>query len=225
MKLTGTFNGVSFRVIAGFLLALNTSRAVELPSALATDATDWINVLPAKNLSGWTRVAIPATNALGQPQWHLDDSQQRLICVGNGGHEMLRFDRRLTNCIFHVEFRFMALSLDHPHYNSGIYIRNSADGSIWHQCQLAADGGYLFGNTPVKGVPETFLAPAETRCWKSATEWNTVELTAQGGTLSVWFNGAALSRLEHCEMPSGYVALEAEGYAIEFRNLKLKARP
>jgi len=28
-----------------------------------------------------------------------------------------------------------------------------------------------------------------------------------------------------CAVPAGYVALESEGYAIEFRNLKLKLLP
>jgi hypothetical protein len=41
----------------------------------------------------------------------------------------------------------------------------------------------------------------------------------------VWFNGAEVSEFGHCEMPAGYIALEAEGHAIEFRNLKLKRLP
>ena len=34
-----------------------------------------------------------------------------------------------------------------------------------------------------------------------------------------------MSEFSGCEMAAGYVALEAEGYAIEFRNLKLKELP
>lgn len=199
--------------------------AAELPSALTTAPRGWADVMPPMDLQGWSRVAIPPTNTLGRTQWHLDAAHQLLVCDGDGGHEILRYDRKLTNNIFHVEFRFVPLSEKHPHYNSGIFIRNSADGTICHQCQLTSDGGYLFGITLVSGQPESFMVQAETRCWKSAVEWNTVEITARGTTLSVWFNGAALSTLEHCEVPAGYIALEAEGYAIEFRNLKLKELP
>lgn len=205
--------------------AVLKAEAAELPSALATDTNGWADVMPPTDLSGWSRVAIPPTNTLGRAQWHLDVTNQLLVCDGDGGHEMLRFDRKLTNGIFHVEFRFVPLSEKHPHYNSGIFIRNSADGSIYHQCQLTSDGGYLFGDTLVHGKLESFLAQAENRCWKSATNWNAVEVTARGSTLSVWFNGAILSTLEHCEVSAGYIALEAEGYAIEFRNLKLKELP
>jgi len=194
-------------------------------SALDADANGWVNLMPAADLKGWTRIAIPPTNALGRAQWHLDAPRQVLVCDGDGGHEMLRFDRELTNVIFHVECRFVPVTVKKPHYNSGIFIRNSADGSIWHQCQLTMDGGYLFGNTPANGQLKSFLSPVEDHCMKKAGEWNTVELTATGRTLTVWFNGAVESEFTGCEIPTGYIALESEGYAIEFRNLKLKELP
>jgi 3-keto-disaccharide hydrolase len=226
MKITCRSHAPFAALLLGMLLAFQfKASAAELPSALATEPKGWADVMPPADLRGWTRVAIPPTNALGRAQWHLDVARRLLVCDGDGGHEMLRFDRKLTNAIFHVEFRFAPLSEKHPHYNSGIFIRNSVDGTIWHQCQLTSDGGYLFGDTPVNGKPKSFLSPAENRCWKSAVDWNTVEITARGSTLSVWFNGAALSELANCQMPAGYIALESEGYAIEFRNLKLKELP
>ncbi len=226
MKFTCRFTGPLIALLLGMMHAVRSDAATpELPSALAAEPNGWMDVLPPADLQGWSRVAIPSTNTLGRAQWHLDIARQLLVCDGDGGHEMLRFDRKLTNAIFHVEFRFVPLTVKHPHYNSGVFIRNSADGAIWHECQLTSEGGYLFGNTPVNGQLESFMSPAENRCWKSAVEWNTVEVTARGSTLSVWFNGAALSALEHCEMPAGYIALEAEGFAIEFRNLKLKELP
>lgn len=225
MKFPGRTN-LSFVVLLfGTVFAVYVAKTAELPSALASAPGGWTDVMPSADFQGWTRIAIPPTNTLGRAQWHMDVTNQTLVCSGDDGHEMLRFDRKLTNCIFHVEFRFVPLTVKHPHYNSGIFIRNSADGAIWHQCQLTSDGGYLFGNTPVKGRTEPFMSPAEDRCWKSAIEWNTVEVTARDATVSVWFNGAELSTLEHCEMRSGYIALEAEGYAIEFHNLKLKELP
>ncbi len=213
-------------LLAAFLLGIGAdARAEKLPDALTTEPAGWTDVMPPADLQGWSRVAIPSTNALGRAQWQVDVTNRLLVCTGDGGHEMLRFDRRLTNAIFHVEFRFVTLTTKHPHYNSGIFIRNSADGTIWHQCQLTSDGGYIFGNTPVNGQPQLFLVPAENRCWKSAVEWNTMEVTARGSTLTCWCNGNVLSTLEHCEVSAGYLALEAEDFAIEFRNLKLKELP
>ncbi len=202
-----------------------TAFAEPTPSAWEAEAKGWSDIQPTADLKGWTRLAIPATNTLGRAQWHLDTTNQLLVCDGDGGHDMLRYDQPITNGIFHVECRFIPLPGKKNYYNSGIFIRNSADGVIWHQCQVMSDGGYLFGNTPVNGENKRFLAQVDSRCFKKAGEWNTVELTAKGKTLSVWCNGAVVCELPDCEVPAGYVALESEGYAIEFRNLKLKTLP
>ncbi|MGD0500906.1 MAG: family 16 glycoside hydrolase [Bryobacteraceae bacterium] len=40
--------------------------------------------------------------------------------------------------------------------------------------------------------------------------------------IPVWVNGAVISEKKDLTMLKGYIGLEAEGYLIEFRNLKLK---
>jgi len=214
--------------LATALLALVCARpapAADSPSALVSAPGGWQELMPPADLKGWTRIAIPPTNALGRAQWHLDADRQILVCDGDGGHEMLRYDALLTNCIFHVECRFVPVTTGKMKYNSGIFIRNSADGVIWHQCQLTMNGGYLFGDTPTEGKLKRFMARAGEQRMAAAGEWNTVEVTAKEQTLSVWFNGAQVSQFATCAVPAGYVALESEGYAIEFRNLKLKLLP
>ncbi len=194
-------------------------------SALAAEDRDWTDITPAADLQGWTRIAIPPSHPLGRAQWHLDAARQVLVCDGDGGHDMLRFDQVLTNCTFHMECSFIPVTGPKTNYNSGIFIRNSADGVVWHQCQLTMDGGYLFGETPNGDQPKRFKAPATELRMKPASEWNTVEVTAQGPALTVWLNGTAVSQFDGCHQAAGYVALESEGYRIEFRNLKLKTQP
>lgn len=209
-------------VVIGSSLSPARGAESEGKSALASEPAGWTDIQPAANLKGWTRVAIPPTNSLGRAQWHVDAAKGVLVCDGDGGHEMLRFDRELADCTLHVEFRFVPVTVGKSNYNSGAFIRNSAQGEIWHQAQLTMDGGYLFGSTPAGDQTKRFkLAPTERRM-KPAGEWNTLELTARGKTLSVWLNGAVTSTFEPCEVPKGYVALESEGYAIEFRGVKLK---
>ena len=60
---------------------------------------------------------------------------------------------------------------------------------------------------------------------KPAGEWNTLEVTARGKTLTLWVNGAVTCQFDDCGMAQGRVGLEGEGYRIEFRNLKVKALP
>jgi len=111
-------------------------------------------------------------------------------------------------------------------YNSGIYVRNSKDGALWHQAQiLDAAVGYLFGETPRAEAQKKFFSFDKQMTGqrvRPAGEWNTVEITARGKVLTLWVNGAVTCQFEDCGLEKGRLALEAEGFRIEFRNLKVK---
>ncbi len=212
-------------LVLSLLLPAATAAQQTRPSALESDPKGWKDIFPGKDLKGWKRLSIPPTNPVNpQNQWSVDAGQRLLICDGTGGHEWLRYDRELRDAIFHVEWRFVPKP-EGKGYNSGAYIRNSADASIWHQAQVGGGaGGFWFGDTPVAGkVQRVNLRDQlkENRV-KPAGEWNTYELTARGKELSLWVNGAITSEFRECEMPAGYLGLEAEGWRIEFRNLRLK---
>ncbi len=183
---------------------------------------EWLDIQPGADLKGWTRIAIPPTNNLGRAQWHVDTSQNVLVCDGDGGHEMLRWDRELGDCVFEVEFRFLPATGVKEKYNSGAFIRNSAEGRIWHQAQLTPDGGFLFGVTLTNGVAGRFQQPVTEHRMKPAGEWNSLELAAHARRLGVTLNGREVCAFERCEVPKGYVALESEGFHVEFRNVRVK---
>jgi hypothetical protein len=197
----------------------------ESPSALETDPQGWTDILPPADLKGWSRVPVPPTGKLGRDQWHVDSEKKLLICDGDGGHDMLLWDNELGDAIFHFEFRYTKVE-GKTGYNSGAYVRNSKDGAIWHQAQFGdAKDGFLFGETPTSDGKKKFFSlrnqVADGRV-KPAGEWNTMEVTARGRTLTLWVNGAVTCQFEDCGMPKGRVGLEGEGYRIEFRNLKVK---
>ena len=131
----------------------------ESPSALEADPQGWVDILPPADLKGWYRVAVPPTGKLGRQQWHVEPDKKMLVCDGDGGHDMLLFEKEFGDAIFHFEFRYVRVE-GKSGYNSGVYVRNSRDGAIWHQAQFGdATGGYLFGETPL---------PAESR---SSSAW------------------------------------------------------
>ncbi len=203
-----------------------SSRAAELKSgtsAWESDPQGWTDIMPSPDLKGWSRVPVPPTGKLGRAQWHVDSEHQMLICDGDGGHDMLLLEKIVGDAIFHFEFRYtQSLGVN----NSGAYIRNSPNGAIWHQAQFGdAAGGYLFGVTPTPNdKPKFFNLKKDVKDSriKPAGEWNTLELTARGKTLTLWANGAVTCQFDNCGMAKGQVGLEGEGYRIEFRNLKLK---
>jgi hypothetical protein len=192
----------------------------EAPSLLESDPAGWESVQPGPDLAGWTRQTWPATAALGAQQWAVDPTTGHLVCDGKGGHEWLRLDREAGDAAFHVEWRFTPVE-GADKYNSGVLARTAADLSAWHQAQVGLKGGFLFGVTPVEGtVKRVAQEPAAARV-RPAGEWNTYEIVARGRTLSLWVNGAVTGEIA-VDVPRGHFGLEAEGWRIEFRNLKVK---
>lgn len=195
------------------------------PSALESSPKGWTD-LTADGLKQWKRVPIPPKGKLkDKSPWSWDASAGVLLCEGKGTHEMLLFDRELGDGIFHVDWRFRKVE-GKKGYNSGVYVRNSADGAVWHQAQVGSKNvGHLFGKTrmgdKLVGIPGNKLKGPQRG--KEAGEWNVYEITSRGPEITLWVNGAVTARWTSCPVPRGFLGLEAEGWVIEFRNLKYKA--
>jgi hypothetical protein len=217
--IAGTF------IVTTILLGVVSASGEETKSKLQSDPAGWVDILPSADLKGWYRVPVPPTGKLGREQWHVDAEKKVLICDGDGGHDMLLFDKEIGDAIFHFEFCYTKVE-GKTGYNSGAYVRNSKDGAIWHQAQFGdAKDGYLFGETPAAdGKKKWFNLSKQVTDMrvKPAGEWNTLEVTAVGKVLTLWVNGAVTCQFEECGREKGYVGLEGEGYRIEFRNLKVK---
>jgi len=195
------------------------------PSAIETDPAGWLDIMPPGDLKGWSRVPVPPGAPLGRAQWHVEEAGRVLVCDGDGGHDMLLHDREFGDAVFHLEFRYTKIE-GKAGYNSGAYVRNSPEGVLWHQAQFGdANGGYLFGETPGPDGKKKFFTKQKEVVngrVKPVGEWNTLEITARGKTLSLWVNGTVTCEFTDCGNPRGFVGVEGEGYRIEFRNLKVK---
>jgi hypothetical protein len=193
---------------------------------LVSDPSGWVDIMPHKSFKGWTRVAIPPEKALDPvSQWKLDKAQGTILCEGNHGHEWLRYDHELANFLLHVEWRFEK-GEGLKGYNSGVFVRNSLDGQVWHQAQVGARA-YMFGKTLIHGeaTPMTKSPTPPVDPLHAIGEWNTYEIRCDGPKITLWVNGNLTGEVAVPEVPKGYWGLEAEGFRIEFRNIKLKTLP
>jgi hypothetical protein len=205
------------------LLSAQAADSVDARSALQKDPTGWIDLLAGNNLKNWKRVPIPPGSKLkSKDPWSLDPDTHYLVCDGVGIHEMLLYNPELADGIFHVEWRFKKID-GKKGYNSGVYVRTSGDGAIWHQAQVGEKIGYLFGDTLVDGkIKRVRIDDKKPQRGNPIGEWNTYEVTCKGRQMTLWINGAITATWENCEVPKGHVGLEAEGWYIEFRNVKFK---
>ena len=213
------------RRLLTFILLSAIGACAQIPSALDADPTGWKDIMPAPSFEGWTRLPFMSTAPMDAvSQWKVDTTNHVLLCEGNRGHEWLRYDKELANAIFHAEYRFTKIE-GGKGYNSGVMLRNSADGAVYFQAQAGEEGtGWLFGSSMIGGQPQRFNLRSEMKenRVKPAGEWNVFEVRAEGPKMTVWVNGGITTEKADLTALKGYAGLEAEGYRIEFRNVKLK---
>lgn len=188
-----------------FLLAV-----VILPAGLALAAETppaghWQSLFNGKDLKGW----VPVHGA----SFVVTDSNLRLL----GGTGWLRTERLYTNFVFEAEWRALT-----PGYDSGFFIRARREGEIWPtnawQVNLArnAVGGLVKGNTPV--VPsETAPVPLN--------QWVKFRMEAKGPRLTLDVDGERVWEFKELDATSGYLGIEAEDKAFDFRNLRVLELP
>jgi hypothetical protein len=189
-------------------------------------AADFVDILPDASLKGWTRIPIPPIDGLKPKlQWRVDAAQKALICSGDGGHEWLRYDQELGDYILQVEWRFTPKTEEPKKYNSGVGVRLSKYGELWIQAQTTLAGGYLFGENLSDGAIKRFNLSKEMKenRVKPAGEWNLYEVRVQGDKVTLSVNGMAVNEIGGIALRRGYIGLEAEGYEITFRTVKLKS--
>jgi 3-keto-disaccharide hydrolase len=63
------------------------------------------------------------------------------------------------------------------------------------------------------------------RLTKGVGEWNHYYIRAINGEVRLWVNGEEVNGGNECSPATGYLALEAEGAPVEFRNLRIRELP
>lgn len=112
--------------------------------------------------------------------------------------------------------------------NSGVLLRAIGEDKVWPDCieaQLMSGNAGDFVN--MSGEPME-MPRGEGRFGRKSHnaesplgEWNTYEIIAKGGEITVYVNGEKLNHATGCPTRAGHIALQSEGVPIEFRNIHL----
>ena len=158
-------------------------------------------------------------------QWSLDKATGHLVCQGDGGHEWLRLDQVLTD--LHLPRRVAV----HPRPGQeGVQLRRLRPEFVRRQDVAPGPVRRRLGRLPVRRDlrelrHEAVQPQEETREQrvKPAGEWNTYEFTCKGRRRHPLGQRRRDQPVERpCQVPGATSALEAEGWRIEFRNVKVK---
>ena len=75
------------------------------------------------------------------------------------------------------------------------------------------------------GRPDSSRSFPTRRLVRPAGDWNHYYVRAINGEVRLWVNGEEVNGGTSCAPREGYLALEAEGAAVEFRNLRIRELP
>jgi hypothetical protein len=146
-----------------------------------------------KTLDGWKTTDKTAKS------WKIEDG----MLVLTGGGASLYTKDSFDDFVLRLEWRAKKKG-----YNSGLFLRGN------NQIQMQeANVGKFMPSKGSKGVLPLHKAPGE---------WNEWEVTCVGSKISLKVNGKLAWEHEDFKAKKGPIGIEAEGHALDFRNLRIK---
>ena len=184
-----------------------------------------IKLFNGKNLDNWTAYFI---NGSTDPEDAFRVEDGILKCAGQPiGY--IRTRKQYTSYRMVVEWRFDPKA---GGGNSGILMRLNGKDTVWPnsiEAQLnSRDAGDIWniGDFPMKTDPKRIsgrrtkkMAPTNE---KPLGEWNRYDITLDGEQLELKVNGLVQNTATECTKIKGFIALQSEGVAIEFRTVELQ---
>ena len=178
------------------------------------------------DLAGWTFFL---NDSAIDPKtvWKATDGVLSLATKASG---YIKTEKTFSNYHLHVEWRWPK---DAPvNTNSGVLVHVHGPDIVWplcFECQLkTGNAGQVVGMG--LDIPDAPMDNKRKRAPKFADssekplgEWNTYEIFARGDTIEVFVNGVRQNRVDKLPVNTGQIALQMEGFPIEFRNVWLEA--
>jgi hypothetical protein len=194
-------------VLGGLLLAgiwPATGQAQELTEE--ERAAGFVSLFNGQDFAGW-RFGDESPPKEVPANWKVEEG---VIKVTGGGKPYLASSREYGN--FELRLAWRGLK---ERYNSGLFLRSGKNvGS--NQINLAHKGEGAFLGGKVQG------AKAVGELQKPASQWNEWRILASGEKLSLWCNDTLAWEATGLTPEKGYLGLQAEGAAMEFRNIRIR---
>jgi hypothetical protein len=211
--------------VTGHMLATNNVRGSGLEGAVPFN--ERIALWDGRTLAGWS---IFLNDAATDPKgvWSATDGVLHLDTKASG---YLKTEKSFSNYHLHVEWRWPAKDVP-ANSNSGVLLHVHGPDAVWPLCFEAQLKNGNAGQVVGMGldIPDAPLQNNRKRApkfadssEKPAGEWNTYEIYARGDTIEVFVNGVRQNQVTKLPVSAGQVALQMEGFPIEFRNVWLEA--
>ena len=192
-------------LIAGLIYA---DDAVDLNSLSKADKeAGFVSMFNGKDFTGWRFDGKESPPKELPDNWSVADG---LIKLSGGGKPNLGSEKSYAD--FEMKFEWRAVK---DKYNSGFFIRSGEKVGA-NQLNLAkgSEGAFIGGKlTGAMPVP---------KLQKPAGEWNEWRVLVVGDKVTFWCNGELAWEGTGLQPKEGYIGLQAEGAALEFRKLRIR---
>lgn len=197
-----------------------------LGSETPTLAPGLISLWNGRDLAGWKLFLNDATVSPASV-WSATDGVLRLDAGKINGY--IRTEKDFSNYRLRVEWRW---AKDAPaNANSGVLLHVHGPDTVWPLSYEAQLRSGIAGQVIGMGVdiPDAPLQNNRKRAPKFADssekplgEWNTYDIRCHGDTIEVFVNGIRQNHVSKLPVSAGAIALQLEGFPIEFRNVWLE---
>lgn len=172
------------------------------PVLAADDGGSWVSLFNGKDLTGWAGV--------NDVTFEVKDGNLALI----KGMGWLRTEKEFGDFILELEWR--AHDKD---YDSGIFIRCPLEGKPWPKDGWQVNLRHNAVGALVKGYKTE--VPAETDR-QPAEKWVKTQLEVRGTKVTLTVNGEKAWEFDKLDRATGFIGIQAEDKAFDFRNIRLK---
>ena len=200
---------------------------------------------PAHYLSNVDCLKLQSTQQLSFTQlfsgsfdgWTITDTESNNFSIADGtllveGPDgWLKSDREYGDFELDVEFRFMTDDAD-----SGIFVRATGTEPFsrgWPNQSYQVQMLNPLGGSPYPpvgalfrhGMPDgetTYKDELVREISEPTGVWQTLFITAHGSEVSASLNGVSVMNAQNITNPSGYIGIQGETGAVEFRSLKIR---
>jgi hypothetical protein len=213
-----------------------------LPSAFAGEpAAEFQPLFNGKNLDGWQAFGRatkdgPTTAENASGTWSVEDGI--LKCTGKPTGFLVTKDE-YSDYVLRLQWRYPK---DLKAGNSGVLIHCQKENKVWPVCLEAQLRSGRAGDLWLQTAADVKLTVDEARrdsddktmrhIWRSPKaeeiekpfgEWNDMEITCRGGSITVSVNGRRVNEGTDCNLTKGRIGLQAEGTEIHFRRIEWKS--
>ena len=197
----------------------------QLPSELRID---WIKVYEkphqelfnGKDLTGW-KVVLREDETVKEPTFVADKG---VLHISGQPFGYIRTEQAFSNYTLHLEWRWAG----DKGVDSGIFHFLQGEDKVWPtgvQLQMTPqDMGVLMGGIPMEGIEGPFYRKArivETSPEKPVGEWNCMDFVCREGKIKAFLNGVLVNEA-NCDAKEGFIGIQSEGGAMDFRNIWVK---